>query len=455
MAALAGRHPTQSQPGKTVEDQGIEYRVDPASAELERLKAIREKQGGASLQAVLTLGREVRTLSAGVQNVAQLAERIEALKAASAPVLAAQPARATGWSRPADLPDALNDAVRTLSGIRKAQDLRKLDRAALSLQRSADWELARVLVSLAYAAGIGDPESTALVAGDPSVLHEWGVALTDEDWRARMEWAMPKESHDAGGRWNVDGSLLALDVGLGSQALHRLSSDAPPSAPTISDNHRHALTESAVLANAFDYEDADMALLVEALARGRAAVEALAADPTRLADAAVGLDGIQRNLLAWTLVHERERVPAFFSRGDLLWLGRLDRSAVRALDAWGTTGLSYDGRLCLRFPVTRPYSALAGRWSTGLMPTLLPDITLLVAEALHERHLPAALTRSMLLVTTLDFMDRLALAHEDDWLTLAADVERVLASRLDDYLASVTTAGPLVPLRKASGGEHD
>ena len=89
------------------------------------------------------------------------------------------------------------------------------------------------------------------------------------------------------------------------------------------------------------------------------------------------------------------------------------------------------------------------------MPTLVPDLSLLVAEALHQRHLPAVLARSMLLVATPDYLDRVAVAHEDDWLTLVSDVQRILPPRIDDYLASVTTGGPLVPLRQPNGGERD
>jgi hypothetical protein len=89
------------------------------------------------------------------------------------------------------------------------------------------------------------------------------------------------------------------------------------------------------------------------------------------------------------------------------------------------------------------------------MPTLVPDLSLLVAEALYQRHLPAVLARWMLLVATPDYMDRVALAHEDDWLTLVSEVERILPQRIDDYLASVTTGGPLVPLRQANGGDRD
>jgi hypothetical protein len=456
LAAFAGRRPGSALPDRTAEYEGTLYRVDPPASVLDVLKAVRERQGGASLDAVMSLAREARDL-VRVQNLAQLPSRIDRLKSAASAVLQAQPAPSSGWSRHADLADALRETVGVLGSIRRTQDLRKVESAAETMQRSAEWELGRVLASLAYAASIGDPESTALVAGDPSALHEWHVATSEENVRARGAWAVPKETHDIGSEWHVAGSLLALDIGLAAEALHRLSSDAPSSVPTISDNDRRAVTEAAVLANVFDYLDADMALLAEALGRGRARVAVLAGDPGRLPDlsSAAGLDTGRRNLLAWALVHEPGQASRFFSLGDLLCIGGIDAGSVRALDAWGTSGLSYDGRLRLRFPSSRPFPALSGRFGGGLLPTLVADMALLTAEALHERHLPAVLARSMLLIETPDYMDRLALAHEDDWMTLASDVQRILPSHIDDYLAAITTGGPLVPLRKANGGDRD
>ena len=196
--------------------RGARYLVDPPHGELARLRTIREKQGGAPLEAVLAFAREVHRLSGGVSTVAQLPDRIARLRAAAQPVVDAQPRAAAGWSRHADLGASLHDALGDLSGIRKPQDLKKVDRVAVMLLRAADWELGRVLASLAYAASIGDPGSTALVAGDPSVLHDWGIASVDEGRRARVEWSVPREAHDLDGRWRVEGSLLALDLGLGT-----------------------------------------------------------------------------------------------------------------------------------------------------------------------------------------------------------------------------------------------
>jgi hypothetical protein len=80
---------------------------------------------------------------------------------------------------------------------------------------------------------------------------------------------------------------------------------------------------------------------------------------------------------------------------------------------------------------------------------------LLVAEWLDDRGLPAALARSVLLVATLDYIDELDLAYDDDWLALIADVQRILPGRMDDYLATITSGGALVRLARAKEGRRD
>jgi hypothetical protein len=117
-------------------------------------------------------------------------------------------------------------------------------------------------------------------------------------------------------------------------------------------------------------------------------------------------------------------------------------------DAWGTSGLSYDGRLCLRLPESQPFALLAGRPAKGVLAALLPDLALMAAEALGDEHLPAVLTRSLLSVMTLDYVERTRPAFADDWLTMISDAQRVLPERMADYLASALTIGPLVPVAK-------
>ena len=458
LAAIAGRR-TDLPPAsvQTVEFEGTRYRVDLSAPELARLRAVRAKQRGTSLDSVMGFARKVQAIAVGITSLSQIPAHVLALKSAATPLLQTQKPDSTGWTGPTDLADAVGEAVKALAKMRKPKDLTKCGRLAVPLRRVIDRYLARVLVSLAYACSLGDPEGTALMAGDPSWRHDWGLLLTNEELRIRAPWSIPAETRDDSGHWQVSGSLLALDIALGTQALRRISTEALPRPPTIMKNDRRAFTEAVVLANAFDYRDRDMALIADALRRGRARIAALVPVPAQLAEVAgdAQLDEMRQQLLAWALVHERDRVPYFFSLGDLVRLGRLPTDSVEALDAWGTSGLSYDGRLCLRFPVSLPWTTLSGRRGVGLTPTLVPDLALLAAETLSDLRLPAALTRSILAVATPDLVDRAPLAFEDDWMAMTAEVRRAVSARMDDYVASVMTGGPLVPMPRRPESKRD
>ena len=451
LAALSGRRADDtSRAGAVVEYEGTQYRIDPSVSELARLQAIRAKQGGASLDAEVGFAREVQAIAVGITDLPKIAPRVSALKAAAAPLVAA--AKAGGENGASDLAEAVADAADALTKIRKPKDLTKTERISVPLRRSIDRSLARTLMSLAYACSLGDADSTALVAGDPSARHDWGFVEIEERARARAPWVIPAETRDATGGWRITGSVLALDIGLRDHALHRISADAMPDVPTITDNDRAAFVEAAVLANQFDYREADMAAIADAIRRGRAKVAVLTSVPSLFPEAAASaaFDEMRRQAVAWTLTHQRERVPDFFSLGDLLRLGQLATGAVENLDAWGTSGLSFDGRLCLLFPASHQWSTLSGRTGKGGVATLVPDLPLLVAEALSDQRLPAALTRSILTIATLDYLDRLRVAFDDDWLAMVAAVQRILPARMDDYVAAVMTGGPLVPLAKGS-----
>jgi hypothetical protein len=340
------------------------------------------------------------------------------------------------------------EAARDIEDLRKGAGPRSLEGRVARLSRAADRLVGQVLVSLAYAGALPNPNIPALMAGDPSLAHDWGIGYGDRWVPAAFTWALPSDSHD-NGRWRVRGGVLGLDLCLGTEALRRLSSDSLAGPPTISDDDGRAFIEAALLANAADYRDEDMRLLSAAIWRGRLRVAALALDPSALGRlaAAADLDETRRELLSWAVVHEPQRLAEFFALAECLRLGAEDGEPLpRALEAWGASGLSYDGRLALWFPPTQPFATLAGRRTRGLLGALLPDLALLVAEMLDEHRLPAALVRPVLLVATRDYLDRLNLAYRDDWITLVAGVQRIVPARMDDYLASVTTAGPLVVL---------
>jgi hypothetical protein len=117
---------------------------------------------------------------------------------------------------------------------------------------------------------------------------------------------------------------------------------------------------------------------------------------------------------------------------------------VPSLDAWGTSGLATEGCLCLRYPGTESWETFAGRIGSALVVARVPDLSLRVAESLANRGLPAQLARAVMAVAVQDVLDHYQPAYSDDWAALVAAVRRIPDGRLDDYIAALTSGGPLI-----------
>ena len=78
-----------------------------------------------------------------------------------------------------------------------------------------------MLLSIAYAADVGDPDGTVLLADDVSRRHDFGFGVKDAEMRLRAAWAVPRPEVTPGVPWHVSGSLLGLDIGLAPLALRR------------------------------------------------------------------------------------------------------------------------------------------------------------------------------------------------------------------------------------------
>ncbi len=121
-----------------------------------------------------------------------------------------------------------------------------------------------------------------------------------------------------------------------------------------------------MLANAFDYRDADMAVIADAIRRGRARVAALASEPALLPEvaAAAALDEMRQQAVAWAVVRESERYRrnspsgTCFGSGNRHWIG----GDARRL---GYSGLSFDGSLRLNFPVAQHWATLRAGGARG------------------------------------------------------------------------------------------
>jgi hypothetical protein len=155
------------------------------------------------------------------------------------------------------------------------------------------------------------------------------------------------------------------------------------------------------------------------------------------------------SLLAWMVAHEPARVPAFFSPGELLLSGLGDAAEDGTLDGWGAPALARVGCLCLRLPRREPGEAIAGRWGSGMFVSAFPDLNLRLAELLADMQMPAALLGPVLASATLDFVNGAVSRDEDDRRGLLEFVQGLDRTSLEQYLALLTTDGPLVPIDDA------
>ena len=94
------------------------------------------------------------------------------------------------------------------------------------------------LVSLLYAAHLGDPDGQALQAGDVARRHTLTAVTGGIAARHSDAWMLPREQFSAKG-WRVAGSLLGLETALGRLAVRRLDSSTMPLEPRLSTNERN------------------------------------------------------------------------------------------------------------------------------------------------------------------------------------------------------------------------
>jgi hypothetical protein len=284
------------------------------------------------------------------------------------------------------------------------------------------------------------------MAGDPAQRHDFGLGATDENERGVIPWRLPKESFGDTAGWRATGSVTGLDVGLAHLALRRVAADSLPPPPAVNDNDRAALTAMVAFLNPSDVTDAESSAVADAIRRGRARINGLSAHPTALFRV-LGVAPVgewRQQLLPWVLEKEPDRILEYFSLADLVRVGEAEATPVPSLDAWGTSGLATEGCLCLRYPGTESWETFAGRIGSALVVARVPDLSLRVAESLANRGLPAQLARAVMAVAVQDVLDHYQPAYSDDWAALVAAVRRIPDGRLDDYIAALTSGGPLI-----------
>lgn len=378
LALVAGGYPGG---GPIVEWEGQQYRVDPAAAELARLRQVRERQGGPTIDAAV-------------------------------------------------------------------EPLQRRERLPAEERERAQRDFRTALVSLVYAAHLGDPEGPAVAAGNPALKHDLGLDSLRPGVEPMTAWRLPVEVFGGPGGWRVRGSLLALDAALRRLALRRLDAGEIPSGPRLPILERQTAILGVALANPRPLSDESRDELAAALGRGRQRLAELREHPERVGDVAEGaaLSGWEREALKWSLAHAPGHVSGALTLVQLFWLG----GGAAESDAWGAAALASSGCLCLQMPRPTAWENMTGRPASGLLATLGADVSLVVAEALAERRLPAALAPAVLARAMQDVLDQAQPAYFDDWPAFSRAARAIAPERMDDYIAALTAGGPLVPATRGT-----
>jgi hypothetical protein len=427
--------------------EGTSYAIDPGGMELARLREVRNRQRANRLDRVISLAGTVRRLLD-----AATADALRA-SATALPHLAGQLQQA----RPAGLdgtPDRRYDSAvpRALERIQRANGtLPKMAGEGAALVAMADAQLGDALMALLYASALGDPDGRAFLTADVSRRHDFGLELPAGDPRSRMAWSLATEQSGPDTPWHLTGSILALDLALPGMSLRRTATDAMPRPPRITGLEARAFAESVALMNPHDLSNTQRDTIASAIEAGRNEVAGRYANPAALQalGRGAGVNEWRLGILPWLASREPARISSLFSLTELMWLGGGRRGAA-GLEPWGVSAVSTSGCLCLDLPAPSVLEGLGARPSTPSLGLRVPDLKLRVAEALAELGLPAVLARGVLSGAMQDMIDGVRPLHGEDTLSVAQAAREWPRNRIEDYVAALTSVGPLAPIEDAA-----
>lgn len=427
--ALAG--PADPRP-RFVHWEGLDYVVDVAGATRQRLREVRRRQGGPSIDVAFDLYR----LAVDLRSNDRRPETRARLDAA----LASWSAGLTGYRGADEYGDDAPDPAAAVAEVRRALAGGDRDRAAAGdvLLPVVDLLLGQALASWAYAPHVGESDSAALTGGDGSLRHTLGLRAIGRNG-LEQRWALPVDDYGA-----TAGSLLGLQAVLAPWSLRRLSSDVVPAPPTIGATDLTSFLLSAALSDERRLTDAAMTRLAAAVSAGQIAIDRARGDAAQLValgDAAA-ISPWRREALSWATREAPGRVTDLFSLAEQARLGGLD---TRDLDAWGSASIA-SGCLCLRMPPARIPEVILGRAADGIVAGQSTDLMLHVAIHLTDLKMPAPLAAPVFRYAMRDFLDAVAPRHTGDTEAFARQARALERTTVEDYLAAIAATGPLRPV---------
>ena len=431
---------------RVVEWEGTRYRIDFARAEAMRMAKLLGEQARPFLTSARTLVAVADAIGASGATREHFQRELARLKEVGA---AAALETAGAWSDDG-IPKRYKEAASAIQRAANSGDRAAVSRIAPAIRLLADDLLARGLKEFVYAVALGQPDRATISAGDAAERHDFSMRLAN---RRFAPWNQPVVGADPWKGWHVVGSLLGLDVQLADFAQQRVSMRPPSAKPTLDDDQRRLIIETMALVAPAALTDTDRDLIADLMKKGRARLAAVrsAAEAIEIADE-IRLSPARRTLLPWVATNDPPRLGAFLSPVELLWLGLEKAPVARSLDAWGAPAEPRLGCLCLRLLDRRPWEMFAGRWQSGIFSTTFPDLNLRLAEMLAQLKMPGALLASVLTAATPDIADLSTSRDHDDRRALVEAVLTMKIERVEQYLALLTSDGPLVPIDTSAQG---
>lgn len=257
--------------------------------------------------------------------------------------------------------------------------------------------------------------------------------------------ALPDSGRDA--RYLLGNELLAawraaladaLRVMVYAQAIHA-GDAAATSVADFARRHRFAPPERVSLAPIGPWEPARVAADAGLLVEG----SLLDLD---LAVPEMSLRRVPGEMPAEPVMLAGER--AALARNAVLAQDAPDRTAGAARPAGtpGTARLALTGCPCLGAPPPpAAWRDLAGRWDAGLLGAASPDLATRLADLAASAGLPDDLVAPLMLVATMDFIERADPAHPDDREAMARAAASIDAGRFEQYMLVLIAEGTLGP----------